>query len=69
MADNYVAVPPDSTAPGARKIDTTEITRADGAIVERQRIIIGDDDAALQKQIGLLQEILMELQQIKMHLL
>lgn len=39
MADGIVQVPPDSTG---KKIDTAELTRPDGAIVERQRITIPD---------------------------
>ncbi len=35
--DSYVQVPPDSTG---SKIDTSELTRSDGTVVERQRIVI-----------------------------
>jgi hypothetical protein len=39
MADAFVRVPPDSTG---KKIDTTELT-VGGDVVERQRIVIGDN--------------------------
>lgn len=41
MADGYVQVAPDSTG---KKIDNTEITRADSVIVERQRVEAHDED-------------------------
>ena len=41
--DGYVQVAPDSTG---KKIDNTELTRADGTIVERQRVVLADPDSA-----------------------
>ncbi len=66
MADGFVQVAPDST--GAR-IETTEITRADGTIVDRQRITVGDDDDIQQQTNRLLHQILIELQQLRLRLL
>lgn len=40
MADGTVQVFSDD--PTAKKVDTTELTRADGTVVERQRVVIGD---------------------------
>ena len=40
MADGYVQTAPDSTG---KKIDNSELTRADGTVVERQRVVIADD--------------------------
>jgi hypothetical protein len=40
MADGYTQVAPDSTGD---KIDTSELTRADATVVNRQRVVIGDD--------------------------
>jgi hypothetical protein len=37
--DSFVQVNPDSTG---KKVDTSEITRLDGTIVERQRIVLVD---------------------------
>lgn len=37
MADGFIQVPPDS---GGKKVETTERARADGSIVERQRMEI-----------------------------
>jgi hypothetical protein len=39
MADGKVVVPPDSSG---KSIDTSELTRSDGTVVERQRVVIGD---------------------------
>lgn len=39
MADGKVVVPPDSSG---KAIDTSELTRSDGTVVERQRVVIGD---------------------------
>ncbi len=39
MADGFVQVPADSVG---KKIDTTELTRADGTLVERERVAILD---------------------------
>ncbi len=39
MTDGKVTVPPDSSG---KNIDTSELTRADGTVVERQRVVIGD---------------------------
>lgn len=39
MSDGYIQVPPDSTG---KRTETTELTRSDGVVVERQRIAIGD---------------------------
>lgn len=39
MVDGVVQVPPDSTG---KKIDTSELTRNDGTLVERQRVTLGD---------------------------
>lgn len=43
MADSFVQLPPDSTG---RKVDTSVLTDPTNALgqVERQRIVIGDDD-------------------------
>jgi hypothetical protein len=54
MADGVVQVAPDST--GA-KIDQSEVTRDDGTVVERQRVVISDDEnprsqAALSGEAG-----------------
>lgn len=40
-ADATVQVQPDSTG---KKIETSELVRADDAVVERQRVAIGDAD-------------------------
>lgn len=40
MADGVVQVAPDSTG---KRIDTAELARADGTLVERQRVVIADD--------------------------
>lgn len=40
MSDGTVRLFPDSTGKNA---DTTELTRSDATVVERQRIVIGDD--------------------------
>jgi hypothetical protein len=40
MADGFVELQPDSTG---KKVDTSELTRNDGSLVERQRVVIGDD--------------------------
>jgi hypothetical protein len=44
MTDGVIQVPVDSTG---KKIDTSEITRTDSAatVVERQRMVIGDDSS------------------------
>lgn len=39
MADGKVIIPPDSTGKG---IDTSELTRSDGTVLERQRVSLGD---------------------------
>jgi hypothetical protein len=39
MADQYVQVSPDSSG---KKIEVSEITRSDGVVVERQRVVLGD---------------------------
>ena len=39
MVDGTVTVAPDSTG---KRIDTSEITRASGVVIERQRVVIGD---------------------------
>lgn len=46
MSDNagYVQVPPDSTG---KLIDTSELTRSDSSVVERQRLSIGSSDGSL----------------------
>lgn len=46
MSDNagYVQIPPDSTG---KLIDTTELTRSDSNVVERQRLSIGSSDGTL----------------------
>lgn len=46
MSDDYVQVQPDST--GA-KVDTTQLTREDGTIIERQRVVIGSDENPRQQ--------------------
>lgn len=38
-ADGVIQLPPDSTG---KKVDTAEFTRDDAAVVERQRVAIGD---------------------------
>lgn len=40
MSDGYVVVPPDSTG---KKIDTSELTKPDTTVVERQRVVLADD--------------------------
>lgn len=42
MADGIVQVLPDSTG---KKVDTSELTRADGTVVERQRFVASDNSA------------------------
>ena len=42
MADGYVQVQVDGSG---KKIDNAELTRDDGTVVERQRVVIGDDDS------------------------
>jgi hypothetical protein len=54
MADGFVQVPADSVG---KRIDTTEITRPDSSVVERQRMSIGDDTVTLGEILGTLQEI------------
>lgn len=39
--DQSVKVQPDSTG---KAIDTSEITRSDGTLVERQRVVVSDPD-------------------------
>ncbi len=39
MADGKVVVPPDSSG---KSIDTSELTRSDGTVVERQRVSLAD---------------------------
>ena len=39
MADGKVVVPPDSSG---KAIDTSELTRSDGTVLERQRVSLGD---------------------------
>ena len=41
MSDGYVQVAPDSTG---KKIDNAELTRDDGTVIERQRIVLADDE-------------------------
>jgi hypothetical protein len=43
MADNFAQIPPNSTG---LKIDLSEVQRADGTFVERQRIVIADPSSA-----------------------
>ncbi len=38
-ADGVIQIPPASTG---LKVDTSELTRADGTVIERQRIVLGD---------------------------
>lgn len=66
MADGHVQVAPDSTG---KKVDNTEVTRADGTVVERQRIDIGDESDLPKVQTRLLHEILLELQRLRLALL
>lgn len=40
MSDGFVQVQPDSTG---KKVDAGEVTRDDGMVVERQRVVLGDD--------------------------
>jgi hypothetical protein len=40
MNDGYIQVPADDVG---KKVDTAELTRPDGTLVERQRVSIGDD--------------------------
>jgi hypothetical protein len=48
--DGYVQVSPDSTG---KKIDNAELTRDDGTVVERQRVVISsDEDPRLQMQVS-----------------
>lgn len=39
--DGFIQVPADSVG---KKVDTTEITRTDDVVVERQRVEVRDDD-------------------------
>lgn len=39
MADQYVQISPDSTG---KKIAVTELTRADGTVIERQEVVLAD---------------------------
>lgn len=39
MADGKVVVPPDSSG---KAVDTSELTRSDGTVLERQRVSLGD---------------------------
>ena len=64
--DASVYVPTLSTG---TKIDTTEIVRADGTSVERQRVVIGDDDGALAEHTALLHELICEIRDFKWRLL
>jgi hypothetical protein len=43
--DSYIQHAPDSTG---KKIDTGEVTRNDGTVFERQRLVIADDENPLQ---------------------
>lgn len=49
MAEGYVQVLPDSTG---KKVDTTELTRSDSTIVERQRLSVGSSDGTLVEAKG-----------------
>lgn len=74
--DSYVQVAPDSTG---KKIDNSQLTRADGTVVQRQRVVIGDDtDPAQQATVfggdvyvrardlqNVMEQILNELREIK----
>lgn len=41
MADGYIQVAADGSG---KKVDNAEITRADGTVVERQRVVQADND-------------------------
>jgi hypothetical protein len=62
MADGFVQVPPDSLG---KKIETTEITRVDGVVVERQRFELAE--AAITNV--LLEKLIHEIQELKTALL
>jgi hypothetical protein len=53
MSDGVVVVAPDSTG---KKIDTVELTRDDGTVVERQRIVLGDSDNSVLAATRVLQQ-------------
>ena len=75
MTDGVVQVPVDSTG---KKIDTSELTRADGQVVERQRIVLSSDalagalalvrDGALHVEVRGINEALELLRDIKLGL-
>ena len=76
MADGVVQVPVDSTG---KRIDTTELTRADAVVVERQRLVIADneffgnvarvmgDGSQLVKQLSADELLLQILQELRVH--
>jgi hypothetical protein len=66
MADGTIRVPTDGSG---KRVDTTEITRPDLTVVERQRVVIGDDDSSLGRIEGLLVEIREELRELRFALL
>jgi hypothetical protein len=80
MSDGQVQIFPDSTG---KKVDTTELTRADGTVIERQRMVSADnlDPMALARvrasgdsqvvdlqTVDLLTDILTELRQMRIYL-
>jgi hypothetical protein len=66
MADGTIRVPTDGSG---KRVDTTEITRPDLTIVERQRVVIGDDESSLGRIEGVLIEIREELKELRLALL
>ena len=76
MADGYIQIAPDSTG---KKVDNAELTRKDGTVVERQRVVLSDDiDPTQQMQardgrvyvrdpehLALLTELLNEIRELK----
>lgn len=59
MADGIIQVPPDSTG---KKVDTSEVTRQDGVVVQRQRMIMADDETGTN---SLLHELILEIRELK----
>jgi hypothetical protein len=63
MADGYIQVPADSVG---KKVATTEYTRPDGTVVERQQVLIGDRESRVEE---LLEQLILEIQSFKIMLL
>lgn len=61
-SDGTVQLPPDSTG---KNLDTTEITRLDATVVERQRVEVPDATAYLAELVALMTRALAELSTLR----